>query len=42
MCVTLKRNYHEVAVGQDDNVSRGSTEVHCNVNILAVKIATLT
>lgn len=39
MYVTLKRTYHEVAVGQDDNVSLGSTEVHCNV--LAVKIATL-
>lgn len=42
MCVTLKRNYHEVAVGQDANVSLGSTEVYCNVNILVVKIATLT
>lgn len=42
MYVTLKRNYHEVAVGQDNNVSLGSTEVNCNVNILAVKIATVT
>lgn len=40
--VTLKRNCHEVAVGLDDNVSLGSAEVHCNVNILSVKIATLT
>lgn len=42
MYVTLKRNYHEAAVGQDNNVSLGSTEVNCNVNILAVKIAALT
>lgn len=32
MYVTLKRKYHEVGVGRNDNVSLGSTEVHCNVS----------
>lgn len=43
MCLTKDKliTYHEIAVSQDDSVSFGSAEVHCNVNISVVEISTL-
>ena len=43
VCFTKDKliTYHEIAVGRDDSVSFGSTEVHCNVNISVVKTSTL-